>query len=166
MPHHEPFSEAQLEWITASTHRAVDKTLRAYRRTALVGFMVLLVGVIVALYLAAHQNSKAQDSIVASGNVVAVDGCNRDYTDRVKFRSLLLRLKASSDASFKRGQTTKEQHDTANSFYKSQLDNYPLLDCRQAAHVLTKDPQDPKHPVDAFWEGNPRAPQVPNVPSK
>src|SRR5690349_20908769 len=107
-------SQEQLDYFAEETRRAAEKGAReGSRKTArngLIGFLILLAGVGFNSYDTRHQAAQASKAIVASGAVVAVDGCNRDYRDDVRFTKLLERLKAASDLSYKLGKTTQAQH--------------------------------------------------------
>lgn len=149
----------QLEFFSEQTRLAVRKYLRRYRAAALVGFMILLVGLAVALSQIGRSSDASRRTVVESGRAVAVEGCNRDYVDRRDFRALLGRLKASSKTSYESGRITRAQYEVAVSFYDGQLKRFKLPDCRLSEKLLTDNP-DAKIPmITPFYEGSPFVPE-------
>ena len=130
-------TEEQLDFFTEQTVRAVRKGVRSYRNSALVGFLGLLIGLIFAFSTSANRADSNREAIVKSGRAVAVEGCNRDYTDRKNFRELLERLKTATKDN---KTSTLEQKRTAIAFYDAQLKKFTLPDCRTSEHLLTDDP--------------------------
>lgn len=139
------FTQEQLDFFTEQTRRAVTKATKRQARHNLVGFLALLFGLIVALYVAHADRVRAQNAIVRSGTVVAVDGCNARYRDRQALRDLFVRLQAAVK------EQAKEQHldpkgqqtQFALRFYRDELGRLPLPDCRPTAHILTAVPFPP-----------------------
>lgn len=160
-------TKEQLDFFTYQTEHAVRKGtsrgVKHYRNNALVGFMILLVGVGWNIREVKHATevrtkvaAESRDAIVASGRIVAIDGCNRDYADRVKFRNLLLRLKIATKSN---PNSSPEQKKRAVEFYDQELSNYPLIDCRRARNVITSNPDSLRAAPDPYYPGNPRAPR-------
>jgi hypothetical protein len=165
-------TEEQLLFFAEESRRAAEKgTIRgihAYRRQAIIAFVILVLGVGYNSYIGVQGSverakiaNEAREAIVQSGRVVAVDGCNRDYADRVKFRNLLLRLQAASAVS--RTQTP-EQRKRSQQFYKTELANYPLIDCRRARDIITDEPDELRTAPEPWYPANPDAPQEIKLP--
>ncbi len=168
----QPLTPEQLEWVTEQTKRASEKAAhkaavvaaKHVQRRALVGFLILLIGIIVAQSIGNRTSSQERQSIVDSGKIVAVESCNRDYEDRVKFRSLLIRLKGAALANYAAGDSDKARRDAAVEFYDTELANYALFDCRRAEAILTSDPEHDRERTTPYWPGNPAAPKEAELP--
>lgn len=150
----EPLTEDQLAlvstWIKRAAKTAADRVIRR----AVLGFMILLVGIGVSLYVNNHDAANARKATVNSGRAVAVDGCNRDFRDKDDFRGLLLRLKVANDSSFrtnkvafKAGKITPQAyaslvrgHDAAVKFYTDSLNDQKYPNCGKARSIVTDDP--------------------------
>lgn len=148
-------TQEQLDFFTEQTLRAVKKATRRDRRTAIVGFLVLLVGLALALSTSARQADRTREAVVTSGRAVAVEGCNRDFVDRQDFRSLLERLKTASESN---KTTTPEQKQQAVVFYDAQLKRFVLPDCRKSAALLTDDPNAQIPIIAPYFPGAPYIP--------
>ena len=137
------------------------RALKHYSRRSLVGFLVLLVGVALAIHGNSVTNQNARVAIVKSGKALAVDGCNRDFQAIGRQRGLLLRAQAASEKEFQKGHMTVQQHALAVKFYSEELSHIPLPDCRKARNILTDDPNapirvpTPLHPPDASVKKTP-----------
>lgn len=126
------------------------KEIRGYRNRAILGFLVLLLAV-VYLWNSQERSSierakEAQDQraqIVRSGNIVAIDGCNRDFLDRQALRGLLTASQAASKRSYRRDLITKTRYELSREFFQEQLKALPLPDCRNASNTLTTNPNKP-----------------------
>ncbi len=102
-------------------------TLRKYRNSAIVGFLILAIGMGASQVANNHAAADGRARIVDSGNAVAVTGCNRDFNTSLRQRQALYRQPDRSN-----GQPlTPEQRDQII----RQLT--PLPDCRQARNVVT-----------------------------
>jgi hypothetical protein len=143
----------QLDFFTEQTQRAVRKATRRDRAVNRIAYVILTAGLVVSLFVAGREGAKAQDAVVSSGRAVAVEGCNRDFEDRVRFRDLLQRLKAASEAAARQGRTTPEQRDAAVAFYDRELKRFGLPDCRKSANLLTSDPEDSVPNIAPFYPG-------------
>lgn len=84
-----------------------------------------------------HDSSDARDSLVRTGQIVSVDGCNRDFRTITRLRNTFIRLDAASKAQYAAGNSTKEQRDRAHEFYASELRKNRLPDCREAAKIIS-----------------------------
>jgi hypothetical protein len=138
----QPMTHEQMSWVAEQTEHAVRKTARKVVLSALVGYIILFAGVMGVYHNGQSTSSNEQKAIVQSGNIVAVDGCNRDFEDQKRWINLLERLKDSSELAYKPGRTTEAQYRTAIEFYSGEiaLAKKALPDCRQAEHILTDDP--------------------------
>lgn len=98
------------------------------------------------LHSNAHTANQARDSLVRTGTIVAVDGCNRDFRSITNLRATFDRLIMSNNRSFAAGRITPEQHREAVAFYTEQKNKNPLPDCRDAKHVISAD-ANPNAPI-------------------
>lgn len=142
IPPPSPLTEAQLKWMSERTEEVITAAVRKVRNEALVGFIIMLIGAIVGVTFGLHALAKANDTIVATGRIVSVDGCNRDYRTAQHFRSLFVRLEDASKQSYKEGRITKERLDQAIAFYERERLKILVPDCRKAATVITNNPAD------------------------
>lgn len=133
-------SAEDVQWMREGVRRESRKAVKRYRRDALAGFLILVIGISLVFWVARNDNAESQHAIVQSGRAVSVDGCNRDFRDRQKFRALLLKLEDVTRASAKAGRASPDQVKQAIAFYDSQLKAFSLPDCRAAANVVTNDP--------------------------
>ena len=92
-----------------------------------------------AIYDNGQQSGKSRDSIVQSGNVVAVVGCNRDFESRQSIREFLKSTQSLKRIAYKRGYITEDAYEDARAFYKKQLAELPLPDCRESSKILSDD---------------------------
>lgn len=136
-------TEEEVAFYSKVRQRDIKLALKHYTQRALVGYMILFIAAFANVLYARHKGDQARNAIVRSGNAVAVVGCNRDFVDREKFRSLLVRLKRSADENARRGNATPAQHATAVKFYKDELANYPSIDCRSSVHTVSANPEAP-----------------------
>lgn len=135
-------TEEQLRFFANENRRTARKATHKTLRGALVGYLILIVGVI-AMYENGQQVSENErDAVVKSGRVVAVEGCNRDFEQQARIIKLLQRLKAANNEQFKRGKISAQQHDTAIKFYAAEIARASdaLPDCRRAESILTSNP--------------------------
>src|ERR1044072_8487808 len=106
----------QLAWIEEQVHRAADKAAKRTRNRALVGFLILLLGIGFTLRDSAHKADEARNAITDSGTVIAVDGCNRDFNSRVELRELLQSSLKITRNQHNRGLIKDIQYETAAKF--------------------------------------------------
>lgn len=144
----EPHIPVELErYVT----KRVNDALKRYRNQATVGFALLLLGLVGAFYVDSTHNTDqreqlakeshaAQKSIVRSGDVVAVSGCNRDYNTIDSLRDQLERSLSRIDGLEADGTYSKRQADVARDATRDILKEYQLPDCREADDVLTAKP--------------------------
>ena len=161
----EGLTDEEVAWYSAQRQADIKIALKNYSKRAFAAFALFFACAIGNAWYANKLASDGRRAVVDSGNVVAVDSCNRDYVDREKFRSLLKRLKAAAVANYEAGKSTIEQRDAAVAFYNSQLDAYPRLDCRGAATILTDDPKAVRRSPTPCYPGNPRNPTICKEPA-
>lgn len=135
-----PLSSDQLEFFTEQTRRAVHKAVGRYVKGAVIGFLILLMGLGLAMHQSSADNNNQRQAIVQSGRAVAVASCNGRYQDREGLRNLLISAERTIPAEVKRGNITESQAQRAKEFYDSQLGRLRLPDCRIAAHAISSDP--------------------------
>ena len=162
----QPLNQAQIDWVTAQTERAAEKAAfhaaRAVQRRALIGFIILLLGIIIVQQVGNSTSAKERQAIVDSGRVVSVDGCNRAYEERLKIRDVFLTSQSIVRARVKSGESVDPANDRrALDFYKDQLAAFKLPDCRKAEKLLTADPDKPLPVVEPYYPDstNPDQPQ-------
>jgi len=157
-----------INWIEEATHRATTKALRKYTRGALLGFLILLIGLVVvreedrkraddAFQARVKVANTQRQAIVKSGTVVAVDSCNQRFKDRVEVRSILTAAAKASEAQYKQGEITKARYDRSKQFYRERLEGLPLPDCRDTVNVLTTDLDEVPPIPKALHPGSPDA---------
>lgn len=140
-----PLTEEQLAYFAESEKRAVHSALLRYRRAAVVGFVVLLLGVGYNIYDVNQRSADGRDALVKSGRVVSVSGCNRDFNSISALRGLLTSARASQREAVKRGDIpapSPAQQTRTDEFYHDQFQKIKLPDCRKAESLLTDDPDD------------------------
>jgi hypothetical protein len=151
-------SREQLSFIEEETRKASDRAARRQRRRSLSGFVILLLGILLTLGIQQRDDNNARKSIVRSGTVIAVDGCNRDFRFAAQTRRTFLRLKDSSRLSYEAGNSTYESFKRAQAFYDNELRNIALPDCRTTRGILTSDPDLSHRPVPKpLYPGSPEA---------
>jgi hypothetical protein len=146
-----PLTREQLDFFTHQTQRAVDKALGKYMRRAIFGFLILLIGF---LFNAANNeaqwdsirdaSAEGREALVQSGDVIAVDGCNRDFQTIKAIRGVLLASAEFSRANYRSGLISKADLDERLKFYAEQLSGLSLPDCRETQGILTDDPEHPR----------------------
>lgn len=156
-------TEDQLKQLDRKAERAAQRVLRRYRRSAMLGFAILLLGGVTERLISADDAHDARQSIVTSGNAIAVAGCNRDFRTAVGVQSILRNALANQERRFREGQVSKREIEVIRKISREQLKAYPLPDCRPAASSVTQDVDNGgmtkvPHP---FYPGDPRAPKPP-----
>lgn len=127
----------------------------AYRRNAIIGFLILLFGLGFVLHENANtasdarkqiqaQSEKADKAIVKSGRTVSVAGCNRDFRTIRRLRRLIAQNHAQIDTFVAEGTLSKAQGERQHAVINKQIKQYRLPDCRAAAKVLTSNPSHPR----------------------
>jgi hypothetical protein len=135
-----PMTREQLDWVEQQVRHAADKAARRTQRRALVGFLILLVGIAAAFYTNSQTAGESRRAIVDTGRIVSVSGCNRDYEDRVAVRKVLEASKNFTKNAYERLNLTPEELEIRLEFYDDQLADLPLPDCRKASKVVSDDP--------------------------
>lgn len=136
---------------------AVERTSKHLMRRALVGFLILFVGLLIAFYVNQQQYGISKDqyaanrktaiaqrqAIVDSGRAVSVDGCNRDFNTITKLRGILITSKDFAKSAYKEGSISRDRYSRSIKFYDDQLAELRLPDCRKAKTVVNQDPKTP-----------------------
>lgn len=137
-----PLTEAQLQWFADAEAHSVKTAVDRVQKRALAAFLILFAGIAGNFYVNSHDANQQRDAIVASGQVVAVDGCNRDFKTGNDFINLFQRLDEANSAALKSGRITQEDRDLAHGFYASEIAKKEAAqpDCRQSRDLLTSDP--------------------------
>lgn len=142
------FTEDQLHYLRVSRQRAVHEALTRYIKGGMVAYVILVAALGYVLYADKQQSVErrqdgiaARQQIVATGNAVALAGCNRDFRTITALRAVLTNAAAFQRAALRRGDITQEQFDRTVIYYRVQLKKLNLPDCRIAAHTVTDNPQ-------------------------
>jgi hypothetical protein len=132
--------------------RRSDANLKNYARNAVIGYVVLILGVF-GTYTIGQSNDRAARSrdqitnqrsaaaILRSGNIIAVDGCNRDFRATKALRLVLRGGKRNVTKNLANGSITRKQAVEAFDFYDQALTQLPLPDCRDSLNVLSANPE-------------------------
>lgn len=143
----EPFTQEQLEWISAQTEHASKKAVRAWAKRATVGFVVLAFGVAGAIYTEnQHYNAQqeadveARQAVVDSGRTATTVSCNRDFRTTKRLRAIIAEGRPRIEQFVQEGTLTRAQGDRALADVERNLSLTPLPDCRKALNSITQDP--------------------------
>jgi hypothetical protein len=154
-------TEEQLEWWAESTRRAVDKALAKYMKRSAVGFLLLFVGFLFNAWNNENQwdrietaATEGRAALVESGDIIAVDGCNRDFRTTQALRGVLQASADFSRQNFKEGLIDQDQLNQRLSFYQSQLANLQPPDCRKTQGILTDDADHPLKVPEPLYPGS------------
>lgn len=130
---------ATVTLIEAGTRRAVQKALAHYRRQAVWAFVILGIGLVIAFAVQRYDNAATNDAIVSSGSVVAVEGCNRDFTRDMRWRRTFIRFRIGNRISYKAGRTPFTRYVMMQKFWDKEIRELDktLPDCRDAATSIT-----------------------------
>jgi hypothetical protein len=156
--HRPPMTEDQLEWISRQTSRAVnhavDQAMRTYSKAAATGFVILLLGLVLCVYVVQNYDAAARRAIVDSGRAISVSSCNRDFDSISKDRNLLQRGRENIQQQYAAKDITETAYRRSIAFYDRELREYRLPDCREALDVVTDNPNAPifiprpRYPLD------------------
>jgi hypothetical protein len=135
-----PLTIEQLRYFEEAQSRAVHTAVNRVRKSAVIGFLILLLGIGFNIWDNKQQGEHSRHAIVNSGRVVSVAGCNRDFHTITATRGVLIAAKKNVRAQEKAGRFTKDQADDAVTFYNTQLGKLTLPDCRLARTIVTDDP--------------------------
>lgn len=125
-----PLTIEERAQIHLDSRNEARKEVRAYRRNAVIGFVILLIS-IAGVRLADTRGLNAhRNAVVKSGNAVAVKSCNRDFRNSLKQRVALERVQDRDED----GPVITEAE------RQRQIERLtPLPDCRSAT-TLTDEP--------------------------
>ncbi len=135
-----PLSYEQIDMIASHTERAARKALRKYTVSAIAGFLILLGGIGLVRWEDTRRSNASSETIVESGNAVAVAACNRDFDTIGILRGVLLAGAEIQVVAAKRGDITRAQAEASAEFYTKQLTLLKQPDCRKSLRVLTDNP--------------------------
>jgi hypothetical protein len=119
-------------------------------RTALVGYLVLLAGVLGTYLNGQHTSKNERTEIRTAGRIVALNGCNARFVDRVEIRRVLEVSAALTKVQYDKGLMDKFQYEQAKNFYKERLNGLPLPDCRTADDYLVDNADLPPLPTPRY----------------
>jgi hypothetical protein len=140
---------------TTPAQKAAESALAKYRRQSVIGFAVLFVGLIVAVYTGDKANDEGRKAVVDSGQATAISSCNRDFTQTEEFRNIVARSKCQMQGAVNRGDASEEGADEQLQALDDARKDLTLPDCRKAGENLTSDPDDviripePLYPKDS-----------------
>jgi len=140
-----------LDLVRTESEAAAEHAARHVSKRATIGFVILAIGLILTVFVGgqriqdlgrtqrnAIKNTALESTAQAkrAGEVVTIQGCNRDFKSTEKIRALLIRLKQANDISFQMGRITAAQHKVAADFYLDQLKRINLPDCRESIEAF------------------------------
>lgn len=145
-----PMTKEQLDFFTHQTEKAVEKALTKYTKRAILGFLLLFVGFLFNAWNNENQwdrieatSEEGRAALVESGDIIAVDGCNRDFKTTQALRGVLIASADFNKQNFRNGVIDKATLDERLDFYAEQLSNLALPDCRRTQGILTDEPDHP-----------------------
>jgi len=149
------FTQAQLDYFSQQTARAVKKATRHYVRNALVGFLILFAGVSYAIVDSRHQGDIARHAIVISGRNVATDSCNARFRQQQVLRRIVRAERPTIRGYVKDGTLSAAQGDQALAQVTRTIKQLRLPDCRVVSSVITDDPSKlkPNQPPPLYPHG-------------
>jgi hypothetical protein len=166
-----PLTPEQLEQIAHETERAAHKALWHYTKRSLVGFAILVAGIVGAFHAQAQDRhtarasaNDARHSIVKSANTVAITGCNRDYRQITAFNNAVVTSEKDLSITYANHEISKREYDARLKGIKEFVTKNPPPDCRLVAHVITDRPKLKIKLKHAFYPGDPQAPIKPLKP--
>lgn len=143
-----------IEFFASETEKAAKRASRRTLRAALVGYLVLFVGVFGMYWNGQHVSGTERQAVVDSGRVVAIAGCNRSFKANQGFRALFTRLIRVTEAQAKRGEISQYQAQQSLRFYRAERAKIKLPDCRQAGRILTDDPEADIRHIPPLYPGS------------
>jgi hypothetical protein len=149
----------QLDYFTEQTVRAVErgtkKGVQHYRNNAIIGFIILALGIGYIQWDHSNHTKESREAIVKSGRAVALLGCNRDYNTQNALRGVLTASKEFARTAARRGNITGADLQERLAFYDRQLERIEVPDCRTARSVVTDDPRDVGELPAPLYPGHP-----------
>lgn len=138
---------------------AFKSDFRRYQREAVIGFVILLLGVAAAFYAQNQDRANRREELRATASrqldavrAAAVKNCNDTFISVRNTRAVLLVAAKTTTAQYEAGVIDKKQYVQAKQFYDVNLSNLRLPDCREIAALIADDPDEPvekvtpKHP--------------------
>ena len=144
-----------------------------YRRNAVIGFLILLLGIGYVQWDSDNSNREAREdiqkqsvqadrAIVKSGRTVSVAGCNRDFVTITRLRELILVGRQDIREYVADGTLTPAQGVRAQQRITERVRRYPLPDCREAEKIVTDNPRDlPPTPEPKYAPAEQQEPRFP-----
>jgi hypothetical protein len=156
-----PMTHEQLNYFTRQTSRAVDKALSKYMARAAVGFILLFAGFLFNAWNNAQQweriesdAEQARATLIESGDIIAVDGCNRDFRTTQTLRGVLEASAEFTRQSYSEGRLDKAELEQRLTFYNEQLAQLQPPDCRKAQGIITDDEDHPLEIPEPLYVGS------------
>lgn len=138
-------------------------TFYRWVRRAVAGYIVLCIAFAGNSLIDRSRATEGRRALAASGNVVSIVGCNRDFRLYQKVRAVFQQSLAFATQQHQQGLTTDSQYQRSRNFYETQLSNFPLPDCRKVANVLTDSSSkadDQVPPPAPLYRGSPEEDEV------
>jgi hypothetical protein len=133
--------------LAASEARAVARAEnRKQRRNAVIGYLILVAGLVGVYAISQKDAGDARSAIVTSGKIVSVEGCNRDFEAAVGLRAVLVRGEAFIKAQRDDNLISEAAYKAGVAYYAEQKQNIKVPDCREVANVITDDPRKTTYP--------------------
>lgn len=167
----EGITPEEARWYSQQRQQDIDAAVRRsashVTHRATIGFLILLVGLLIAFKVGSNYNadrvkeaSANRNAIVTSGRVVSVAGCNRDFKTISSLRGILIRAQTSVRLQRKADILSEKQYQRAVSYYQKALDEVRLPDCRAAESVVTDDPTKARPIPEPLYPGGPGDPEA------
>jgi hypothetical protein len=146
----------KLAFIEDTNQYVTCRQFKVWRRGAILAFVLLAVGGIGNQYADRQRSEQARSALVKSGQIVSVDGCNRDFRITQRERAVFERSLALAKQQHDSGLTTDRQYLRSREFFEQQLSDFALPDCRITQGLLTADPERADQPVPRpLYHGSP-----------
>lgn len=154
MPDNPTLTLEQLEFFTEQTRRAVAKAQRRGILGALIGFLILFSGSMLAYRTAVEVAEDGRANVTHASQYVSVRGCNRDFRTISEIRGIMIASQLLMEDQWRRKEISEDRYVAAKAFYGSRLERLQLPDCRVPLIVLDKQGKrvplpSPKFPKDA-----------------
>lgn len=135
-PNNPVMSLEQIELFAELEEGALTRAHRRWFRSSLVGYLILLVGVVGMYENGQSVSANERGQIIQAGRAVAVSACNARFNDRREVRGVLIQAKLSIQRQYESGTITIDQRRQSLDFYDRRLEGLPMPDCRSADDAL------------------------------
>ena len=139
------FTQIEVEHLA---EEAAKKAVRAYRKGALIAFVVLSLGVIGAFAVNAYDlhNRRAEfrtgySQLVQGTKAAGTLNCNSIFTFGTGTRAVLLIAQSGAQQQYQAGLISKKQYKDIKTFYTISLAGLKLPDCRRVERLVSTDPR-------------------------